>query len=163
VSKETPGGAEVGTYDAQDRLLSYGPFNFTYTTNGELATKTNVTNGAVTPFIDELNNLTTYEVVIRTAAAGQDVGNGAQTYSPEGGSQIVYDWDRLQKFSRLLCEWRANASMPLPPFLGLDIVLAHELGHAYFWAFQSTLPSGMTTDDMAVIFENLARGDGPGF
>jgi YD repeat-containing protein len=31
----------VGAYDDQDRLLSYGPFDYTYTANGELETKTN--------------------------------------------------------------------------------------------------------------------------
>jgi RHS repeat-associated protein len=34
-------GTWTGTYDDQDRLLTYGPYVFTYTANGELETKTN--------------------------------------------------------------------------------------------------------------------------
>ena len=37
----TAGTTWTGTYDDQDRLLSYGPFDYTYTANGELETKTN--------------------------------------------------------------------------------------------------------------------------
>ncbi len=40
VSRTTASGTETGTYDAQDRLLSYGGATYTYTANGELATKT---------------------------------------------------------------------------------------------------------------------------
>jgi hypothetical protein len=36
----TAGTTYTGTYDDQDRLLSYGPATYTYTPNGELATKT---------------------------------------------------------------------------------------------------------------------------
>ena len=47
------------TYDVQDRLLTFGTKSYTYTANGELATKTNSATGAVTVFgYDELGNLT---------------------------------------------------------------------------------------------------------
>ncbi|MDE2179976.1 MAG: RHS repeat-associated core domain-containing protein [candidate division NC10 bacterium] len=45
------------TYDDQDRLLQYGPNAYTYTANGELATKTVGTN-TTTYTYDELGNLT---------------------------------------------------------------------------------------------------------
>ncbi|HYQ03096.1 MAG TPA: RHS repeat-associated core domain-containing protein [Polyangiaceae bacterium] len=49
-----------GTYGAQDRLLSYGPFDFTYTANGELETKTNRETGDTWLFqYDALGNLLT--------------------------------------------------------------------------------------------------------
>ncbi|MBI4804167.1 MAG: RHS repeat-associated core domain-containing protein [Desulfovibrio sp.] len=52
------GVASVGTYDDQDRLLSYGDFAYTYTANGELLTKTDTSNGEVTLYsYDELGNL----------------------------------------------------------------------------------------------------------
>jgi YD repeat-containing protein len=35
----TPSATTTGTYDAQDRLLSYGNANYAYTRNGELLTK----------------------------------------------------------------------------------------------------------------------------
>lgn len=40
LSKTTPGGTETGTYDAQDRMLTYGGASYTYTANGEMLTKT---------------------------------------------------------------------------------------------------------------------------
>jgi RHS repeat-associated protein len=41
----TMGLTHTGTYDDQDRLMSYGPWTFTYTANGELETKTNTSTG----------------------------------------------------------------------------------------------------------------------
>lgn len=37
--KDGPGGAVTGTYDAQDRLLSWGTATYMYTANGELSSK----------------------------------------------------------------------------------------------------------------------------
>jgi len=52
-------GTINGTYDAQDRLTAYGQLNFTYTTNGELLTKSNPTLGQTASFsYDVLGNLT---------------------------------------------------------------------------------------------------------
>ena len=54
----TAGTTWVGTYDDQDRLLSYGPFDYTYTANGELETKTNRDTGDEWLFqYDVLGNL----------------------------------------------------------------------------------------------------------
>src|SRR4029079_6350626 len=54
----TVGTTQTGTYDAQDRLLSYGPFDFTYTANGDLETKTNRDTGEAWLFqYDALGNL----------------------------------------------------------------------------------------------------------
>jgi RHS repeat-associated protein len=56
----TAGTTYTGTYDDQDRLLSYGPFDFTYTANGELETKTNRETGEAWLFqYDALGNLLT--------------------------------------------------------------------------------------------------------
>jgi RHS repeat-associated protein len=49
-SKTTPSGTETGTYDDQDRLLTYGKWAYTYTANGELRTKTDTTNGQLTTY-----------------------------------------------------------------------------------------------------------------
>jgi RHS repeat-associated protein len=52
------GTTYAATYDDQDRLLSYGPFDFTYTANGELETKTNRETGESWLFqYDALGNL----------------------------------------------------------------------------------------------------------
>src|SRR5262249_43543735 len=51
-----PGVAVAATYDAQDRLLSYGGAGYTYTANGELQSKTS--GGQTTPYqYDVLGNL----------------------------------------------------------------------------------------------------------
>jgi RHS repeat-associated protein len=53
----------TGTYDAQDRLLSYGPLSFTYTANGELLTKTNADTAEVTDYTyDAFGNLRSVEL-----------------------------------------------------------------------------------------------------
>ncbi|CAG0951179.1 partial Putative deoxyribonuclease RhsC, partial [Anaerolineae bacterium] len=54
----TGSGAVTGTYDAQDRLVTYGNNTYTYTTNGELLTKTDTsTNETTTYTYDVLGNL----------------------------------------------------------------------------------------------------------
>ncbi|MDE2179979.1 MAG: hypothetical protein KGJ40_03915 [candidate division NC10 bacterium] len=52
-----PGLTNAPTYDDQDRLLQYGPNAYTYTANGELATRT-VESTITTYTYDELGNLT---------------------------------------------------------------------------------------------------------
>ncbi len=56
LSKTTPGGTVEGTYDTQDRLLTYGGATYTYTANGELATKTDAA-GTTTCTYDLAGNL----------------------------------------------------------------------------------------------------------
>jgi RHS repeat-associated protein len=52
------GLSHTGAYDDQDRLLSYGPWEFTYTANGELASKTNTATDAEWRYqYDVLGNL----------------------------------------------------------------------------------------------------------
>lgn len=53
----TSSGTAIGTYDPQDRLLTYGSAAFTYTANGELATQTAGT-AKTTYQYDVLGNLT---------------------------------------------------------------------------------------------------------
>src|SRR5207253_2767817 len=52
-----PGGVVSGSYDDQDRLLTYGSASYTYTANGELSSKTDTT-GTTTYNYDVLGNLT---------------------------------------------------------------------------------------------------------
>jgi RHS repeat-associated protein len=57
-SKATPSETDTATYDAQDRMLTYGKWNFTYTANGELQTRTDTTTGQVTTYsYDGMGNL----------------------------------------------------------------------------------------------------------
>jgi YD repeat-containing protein len=51
LSHATPGGTVAGSYDDQDRLLSYGDFTFSYGENGELETKTDTTTSDTTTYV----------------------------------------------------------------------------------------------------------------
>jgi RHS repeat-associated protein len=57
----TPSGTLNGTYDAQDRLTTYGANSYTYGANGELKTKTDAT-GTTSYNYDALGNLTALTV-----------------------------------------------------------------------------------------------------
>ncbi len=74
---QTPTESIVGVYDAQDRLLSYGTETFTYTANGELATKTDTATGETTAYqYDVRGNLVRVDLpngdVIEYLIDGQD-------------------------------------------------------------------------------------------
>ena len=72
-----PGGA-TGTYDAQDRLLTYGNASYTYTANGELLTK-KVGNQTTTYNYDVMGNL-----------MGVDLPDGTQiTYLVDGQNRRI--------------------------------------------------------------------------
>jgi YD repeat-containing protein len=61
LSKITPSGAEIGAYDAQDRMTSYAGASYEYTANGDLVARTE--NGATTRFqYDALGNLLKVEL-----------------------------------------------------------------------------------------------------
>ena len=74
----TSGGSTVtGTYDAQDRLLTYGNLSYTYTANGELRTKTDSATSETTTYTyDVRGNLTRVDLpsgdVIEYLLDGQD-------------------------------------------------------------------------------------------
>jgi RHS repeat-associated protein len=52
----TPAKTESGTYDSQDRMLSYAGMSYTYTANGELSSKTDAT-GTTSYVYDEFGDL----------------------------------------------------------------------------------------------------------
>ncbi len=93
----TSSGTANGTYDDQDRLLTYGKSSFTYTPNGELATETAGTQKTSYVY-DVLGNLTTvtlpdgksitYVVDPENHRVGKEI-NGARS---EG---FLYDGDRI--------------------------------------------------------------------
>jgi RHS repeat-associated protein len=56
VSRITPSSNDSGTYDDQDRVLTYGGATFTYTSNGEIASRTS-TAGTTTYGYDSLGRL----------------------------------------------------------------------------------------------------------
>ena len=60
LSRTTPSDTETGSYDNQDRLLTYGTKTYAYTANGELLTKTDTATSQTTQYTyDALGNLNT--------------------------------------------------------------------------------------------------------
>jgi RHS repeat-associated protein len=58
LSDVEPTATLTGSYDAQDRLLTYGSYTYTYTANGELASKYDaIDNATATYQYDEVGNL----------------------------------------------------------------------------------------------------------
>ncbi|MCB9771334.1 MAG: PASTA domain-containing protein [Candidatus Omnitrophica bacterium] len=58
LSRSSSGTTESATYDAQDRLLTYGSLSYTYTANGELKSKTDSSTNQTTQYkYDVLGNL----------------------------------------------------------------------------------------------------------
>ena len=58
LSRASSGVTESGTYDAQDRLLTYGNWSYTYTANGELKSKADASTNQTTQYkYDVLGNL----------------------------------------------------------------------------------------------------------
>ena len=58
LSKTSPSGTEIGTYDDQDRQLAYGKWTYAYTASGDLKTKTDTATGDVTTYTyDGVGNL----------------------------------------------------------------------------------------------------------
>ena len=50
LSRTTLSGTDTATYDAQDRLLTYGKWAYAYDANGSLQSKTDTSNGQVTTY-----------------------------------------------------------------------------------------------------------------
>ncbi len=100
-----PSGSVSGTYDAQDRMLTYGNFSYTYTANGELASKTDSTNGQATAYsYDVLGNLRgvtlpdgtaiTYLIDGRNRRVGKEVnGTLTQAWLYDGQLRPVAELD----------------------------------------------------------------------
>jgi RHS repeat-associated protein len=93
----TSTGTVAGTYDAQDRLLTYGNASYTYTANGELASQI-VSSQTTSYTYDVLGNLTavtlpsgnkiTYLIDAENHRVGKAVNGALQT-------GFLYDGDRI--------------------------------------------------------------------
>jgi RHS repeat-associated protein len=60
---QTVAGPSNGTYDAQDRLLTYDAYSYTYGANGELQSRTDTSSGSVTEYTyDPFGNLRAVEL-----------------------------------------------------------------------------------------------------
>jgi RHS repeat-associated protein len=76
--KQTPAVHEIGTYDAQDRMLTYAGASYTYTANGETLTKTDATG------------TTSYQYDVFGNLLGVDLPTGTQIrYKVDGRNRRV--------------------------------------------------------------------------
>ncbi len=82
-------GTNAATYDAQDRLLTYGSNTYTYTPNGELLTKTNA--GQTTYTYDALGNLLAVTLPDATALTYLVDGEGRRVGKQVNGT-LVQGW-----------------------------------------------------------------------
>jgi len=65
----------TGSYDAQDRMIAYGPWSYQYTANGELARRTHTATNTHTDYVyDELGNLRTVTLPDGRALSYSDDG-----------------------------------------------------------------------------------------
>jgi RHS repeat-associated protein len=98
LTQTTSSGTVTGSYDAQDRLLTYGNASFTYTANGELASQT-VGAQTTTYTYDALGNLTaatlpngatiTYVIDPENHRVGKEVNGALQTGFLYDGDSVV--------------------------------------------------------------------------
>jgi RHS repeat-associated protein len=78
LAKQTPTVFEAGTYDAQDRMLTYAGASYTYTANGETLTKTDATG------------TTSYQYDVFGNLLGVDLPNGTQIrYKVDGRNRRI--------------------------------------------------------------------------
>ena len=77
----------VPTYDAQDRLMTYGGTSYTYTMSGELLTKTDAT-GATSYTYDELGNLRAVTLADGTPITYVVDGAGHRVQKTKNGTAI---------------------------------------------------------------------------
>jgi RHS repeat-associated protein len=76
--KQTPTVYETGTYDAQDRMLTYAGASYTYTANGETLTKTDATG------------TTSYQYDVFGNLLGVDLPSGTQVrYKVDGRNRRI--------------------------------------------------------------------------
>jgi RHS repeat-associated protein len=102
LSATTSSGTVNGVYDAQDRLLTYGNASYTYTNNGELATKT-VGSQTTSYQYDALGNLTgvvlpdgtqiTYIIDPESRRVGKKVNGGLVAGFLYDGDDLVAQLD----------------------------------------------------------------------
>ncbi len=97
--------ADIGVYDAQDRLLSYDGTTYTYTAAGELLTKTSA------------GQTTTY---------GHDAGGVLRTVELPSGARIEYVIDgRERRVGKMVCA--APCTAPSAPQLAQGFLYADQL------------------------------------
>jgi YD repeat-containing protein len=113
LTASTSSGTLNGTYDAQDRLLTYGNASFTYTANGELSTKS-VGSNLTTYQYDVLSNLTAVTLPNGTQisyildAENNRVGRKVNSVLVAG---FLYDGPDLVAQLDATIRWSASLSM----------------------------------------------------
>ncbi|MDD9938190.1 MAG: hypothetical protein OXT09_31560 [Myxococcales bacterium] len=128
-----PGTGTAGTYDDQDRLLSYGELSFGYNEVGQLATMSDAGAGETTSYVyDELGNL-------------------MQVTLP-GGSVIDYEIDgqnrRVGKVVDGVVQWRLLYGDQLNPVARLDP--AGNVEQVYVYGTRPHVPDFVMTADGGV-------------
>jgi YD repeat-containing protein len=126
LSVTRPSGTTNATYDAQDRLLTHGTFSYTYTSNGELESKTDsATNQTTLYAYDVLGNLLSVSLPNGTLIEYLVDGHGRRVGKKVNGT-IVKRWPPVPISSetaapRIICTdheggWSSEVTVqPLAP------------------------------------------------
>jgi RHS repeat-associated protein len=102
-SGKAGGAAFRATYDAQDRLATYNTLAYTYTLNGELASKTNTaTNQTTTYTYDVLGNLTQVVLPTKTVSYVVDGLNRRQARAVGGTMRVQYLYEDQLRIGAVL-------------------------------------------------------------
>ena len=123
LSATTSSGTVTGTYDAQDRLLTYGNASYTYIANGELASQT-VGSQVTTYSYDVLGNLIavslpngtniTYIVDARNRRVGKLVNGALTTGFLYDGPRIVA---QLNASNQIVSQFVYGSSLTSPDYM----------------------------------------------
>jgi RHS repeat-associated protein len=119
----TSTGTVAGTYDAQDRLLTYGNASYTYTANGELASQT-IGSQTTSYTYDAVGNLTavtlpsgtkiTYLIDAKNRRVGRVVNGALQTGFLYDGEKIIA---QLNASNQIVSQFVYGTSSTTPDYI----------------------------------------------
>jgi len=171
LSATTSSGTSNGTYDAQDRLLTYGNASYTYTANGELASQT-VGSQTTTYTYDVMGNLIaatlpngnkiTYVIDAENHRVGKKVNGTLQTGFLYNRGQIVA---QLNGSNQIVSQFVYGTGSTSPDYMvsgGVTYrIFSNQLGSPVVVVNSSTgaIAEQITYDE----FGNVLSDTSPGF
>jgi RHS repeat-associated protein len=176
LSLTTPSGTTSATYDAQDRLLTYGTLTYTYTANGELETKTDSATSAITAYqYDAFGNLTRVDLPNGDVVQYLVDGMNRRIGKKKNGtlvklwlySDALHPIEELDGSGNLLSRFIYASGKNSPDFMVQNNIeyriLSDQLGSPRLVANASTgaIVQRMREDEFGNVVEDTSPGDTP--